>query len=419
MLGILGSSWAMFLGLFLLMVGNGLQGSLLGLRGALEGFSPTTMSWVMSAYFLGFLGGSRLAPIMIRRVGHVRVFAALASLISAAFILFAAIPDPVAWALMRLLVGFCFSGVYVVAESWLSAASTNENRGSVLSVYLIVQMVGIIAAQGLLNLASPADYALFVLISVLVSVSFAPILLSVSPAPVFETARRMTLVEVYRASPLATIGSFLLGGVFSAMFGMAAVYAGVKGLSVAETSVMTGIMYFGGMVAQYPVGWLSDRMDRRLLIVGVTAVGAATTLLMLPGPDIRVIIYAVAFIVGGVGNPLYSLLIAHANDFLETDDMAAASAGLVFFNGLGATIGPMVIGFLMTVFGPDAYFAFIGMLFAAIASYGSYRMTRRAAPEETASYPAYTPQASPVVIEVAQEVAIEMAQEDTEEEPAA
>ena len=177
MIGVLRNSWPLLLGMLFLMLGNGLQGTLLGVRGNAEGFSTTSMSIVMSAYFVGFLGGSRMAPHLIRRVGHVRVFAALGSFISAILILYAALPDVIAWALMRVMIGFCFSGVYVVAESWLNDTATNENRGKTMSIYLIVQMIGIVTAQGLLNVADPLGYNLFVISSVLVSVSFAPILL--------------------------------------------------------------------------------------------------------------------------------------------------------------------------------------------------------------------------------------------------
>jgi len=146
---VVSNAWALLLGVMLLQVGNGLQGTLLALRGGSEGFDPTTLSIIMSGYFVGFLGGSRVTPGLIRRVGHVRVFAALASFISAIFILYPAIPDPYAWTILRIAVGFCFSGVYVAAESWLNDVSTNETRGQVLSAYLVVQVLGIIAAQGL------------------------------------------------------------------------------------------------------------------------------------------------------------------------------------------------------------------------------------------------------------------------------
>ena len=180
------NTWALMLGMLLLMLGNGLQGTLLGVRGSIENIDPSTMGYVMSAYFVGFLGGSRVAPLLLQRVGHVRVFAALASLVSAAFILFAAVVDPIAWLLLRMVVGFCFSGIYVVAESWLNHATSNDTRGQALSLYLMVQMAGIVLGQLLLNVADPAGYNLFVLITVLVSLSFAPILLSTTTAPVHD-----------------------------------------------------------------------------------------------------------------------------------------------------------------------------------------------------------------------------------------
>ena len=411
MLAVLLNSWALLLGILLLLIGNGLQGTLLGIRGAIEGFDAATMSVVMSAYYLGFLFGSRRASTMIRRVGHVRVFAALASLISAAFILYVAFAQPVIWILMRLLVGFCFAGVYVVAESWLNESATNETRGQTLSLYMITQSVGIISAQGFLNTADPSGYDLFILMSVLVSVSFAPILLTAASAPSFQTTRPMTLIQLYRISPLGCVGTVLLGGVFSGTFGMAAVFGTEKGLTVAEISVFVGSIYFGGLMLQYPIGQMSDRMDRRKLIIALTAIGTVVTLAgVLTGPNLAVLAM-VGFAIGGVSNPLYSLLIAYTNDFLAHEDMAAASGGLLFLHGLGAISGPLAIGWLMTAYGADAFFVFIAALFASITFYGLWRSTRRAAPavEATASYSPVLPTCSPVALELAQEVAIERA----------
>lgn len=411
---VISNSWALLMGVLLLMIGNGLQGTALGLRGAAEGFSAQTMSYVMSAYFAGFLIGSRLTPGLIQRVGHVRVFAAFGSLISAAFILYAAIPHPVSWAFMRLLVGVCFSGVYVVAESWLNDSATNETRGQALSLYLIVQMVGIISAQALANVADPQSYALFVIMSVLVSVSFAPILLSVSPAPVFETTKPMSLRQLYDVSPLGVVGTFILGGVYSAIFGMGAIFGAEAGLTVRQTTTFIGLIFVGGLIVQYPVGWLSDRMDRRHLIVWGTGIGVASIVALGPFNDAVLVIYALAFIIGGVTNPLYSLFIAYTNDHLEPEDMTSASGGLMFVNGLGAITGPLAIGWMMNRFGPMSYFTFIAILFCVIAAYALYRMTQRAgiAVDDTSPYAAVLPQATPVVMEVAQEHAIEMAQSD-------
>jgi MFS family permease len=410
---VLKASWPLLLGMLLLLLGNGLQGTLLGIRGAIEGYDAATMSLVMSAYYVGFLAGSRRATPMIARVGHVRVFAALGSMISASFILYAAAPEVWVWIALRFVVGFAFAGVYVVAESWLNDAATNETRGQALSLYMIVQMVGIISAQFILNLADPAGYTLFVVMSVLVSLCFTPILLAAGTGPAFQTTKPMTLVQLFRISPLGCVGTFLLGGVFAGIFAMASVFGTTKGLTVAEISLFVAAIYTGGLLFQFPIGWISDRMDRRQLICGLTVAGALATLLGGFFSDTFAVVLVLGFIIGGVANPLYSLIIAYTNDFLQPHDMAAASAGLLFINGLGAMIGPVLIGALMTRFGADAFFGYVGVLFALIAGYAAYRMTRRAAPpvEATSSYAPVLPQASPVALEVAQGVAIERAGE--------
>ncbi|UWR05984.1 MULTISPECIES: MFS transporter [Ruegeria] len=419
MLQVLASAWALLLGMGLLMIGNGLQGTLLGVRGEIEGFSTLQMSFVMSAYFLGFLGGSRLAPEMIRRVGHVRVFAALASFISAVMISYPMLTDPIAWSLGRVVIGFCFSGVYVTAESWLNNAASNENRGQALSLYMIVQMIGIVSAQALMLAGDPAGYETFVIASILVSVSFAPILLSISPTPAFDTTKPMTLRQLMDTSPLGCVGMFLLGGIFSAQFGMAAVYGARAGLTLVEISTFVASFYIGALVLQYPLGWFSDRMDRRLLILLVSVVGGISAAVgMVFGVDFPVLL-AAAFVIGGMSNPLYSLLIAYTNDYLEHEDMAAASGGLIFINGLGAIAGPLITGWLMgdAVFGPSGFFLFIAALLFAMAVYAVYRMTQRASVpvDETGTMSPLYPTASPVALEVAQEVAIEAAQDEEEE----
>ena len=416
MLQVLSSAWALLLGVGLLMVGNGLQGTLLGVRGNIEGFSTLEMSFIMSAYFVGFLGGSRLAPEMIRRVGHVRVFAALASFISSVMILYPLVATPWAWILGRVVIGFCFSGVYVTAESWLNNAADNQNRGKALSLYMIVQMVGIVSAQGLMLVGDPSGFDNFVIASVLISVSFAPILLSVSPTPSFETTRPMSIGRLLKTSPLGCAGMFLLGGVFSAQFGMSAVYGAKAGLSVAQISIFISAIYIGAMILQYPLGWLSDRMDRRQLIVVVAAVGAMGAVLgFFLGGHFGVLLVA-SFLIGGTTNPLYSLLIAHTNDYLEHGDMAAASGGLIFINGVGAIAGPLITGWLMNdhVFGPPGYFVLIAFLLFALGGYAAWRMTQRASiPVEYAgAVSPMSPVGTPMAVELARDVTLEAPREE-------
>jgi MFS family permease len=412
MFRVVSGAWALLLGMMLLQVGNGMQGTLLGIRGVIEGFSTLQLSIIMSWYFVGFLVGSRMAPGMIRRVGHVRVFAALGSMISAMMILYPTVIDPWAWSLFRAVIGFCFAGVYVTAESWLNNSATNETRGKALSLYMIVQMVGLVSAQAVLVLADPAGYVLFVIPCVLVSLAFAPILLSVGPTPSFDTTKPLSLLQIMKISPLGCVGMLLTGGVFAAQFGMAAIYGSQAGLSVAQISTFVAAFYVAALVAQYPLGWLSDRMDRRLLIAIVALVtGIGAMIGMLLGADFRFLLLS-AVLVGGSSNPLYSLLMAHTNDFLDRDDMAAASGGMVFINGLGAIVGPLMVGWMMGVMGPGGYFLYMAILMFALVAYAIYRMTRRAAPDMSPrdGYAPVMASSSPIAVEYAQEVAIEAAQ---------
>jgi MFS family permease len=410
MLQVLSSAWALLRGMCLLMVGNGMQGTLLGIRGEIEGFSTLEMSIVMSAYFAGFLGGSRMAPSMIRRVGHVRVFAALASLISAVMILYPTFADPWIWTVGRVIIGFCFSAVYVTAESWLNEAADNSNRGKALSLYMMVQTFGIVASQALLLTADPSGFVLFVIPSVLVSIAITPILLSISPTPAFDTTKPMTLRQLSKFSPLGCFGMLILGGVFSAQFGMSSVYAAQAGLSIGQISTFVATFFVGAVLLQYPIGWISDRMDRRTLIIYVAMVGAVGSLIGVAFGHQFAFLLISAFIIGGTSHPLYSLLLAHTNDFLEHGDMTAASGGLVFINGLGAVCGPLIVGVLMENIGPPGFYLYIGFLFIILVGYAAYRSTQRnSIPiDETGAYVVMS-QASttPVSMEIAQEYAIE------------
>ncbi|WP_373356537.1 MFS transporter [Pseudoroseicyclus sp. CXY001] len=416
MFTVLRSSWPLFLGLFMMMIGNGLQGTVLGLRGAMESFSTSTMSYVMACYFAGFLFASRIAPRLIRNVGHVRVFAALGSTISAILILYPTLVDPWAWMLGRVVIGFCFCGVYITCESWLNDSATNETRGKALSLYMIVQLAGIVAAQYIVLLGDVGGYVLFIIPSVLVSLAFAPILLSVGTVPAFQQTKPLPLGRLISASPLAAVGMFLLGGVFAAQFGMAAVYGAEAGMSVPQISTMISAIYIAALVLQYPIGWASDRVDRRILIVAISLIGGVLGLLgLFSGSYLCTLIAAAA--IGGASNPLYALLIAYANDYLDRDDMAAASGGFLFVNGVGAVFGPILVGFVMSTVGPGGYWVYMSLLLLALGAYGLWRMTQRSRPAmaeaESAPVP-YTPvlaSATSVAAEVAQEVYIEAEEE--------
>lgn len=410
MIIVLRQSWPLLLGVMLLMLGNGIQAPLLGIRGAAEGFSTLHLSIIMSAYFGGFLVGAQMAAAMIRRVGHVRVFSAMGSIISAIFILYPMLVEWPAWAVMRVLIGFSFSVIYITAESWLNNTASNETRGQTLSTYMIVQMLGIIAAQGLLGFGDPSGYALFIIPSVMVSLSFLPLLLADVPAPTFERTKALSFAALFAVSPLGCAGMLLTGAVFAAMFGMASVYGAMTGMSVGQIAGFVAAMYGGGLVLQYPIGWLSDRLDRRVVIMWMSLVGAGVMALagLLTLPYVLELLAAAAL--GGIINPLYSLLISHANDHLSRDEMPAASAGLIFLNGFGAIFGPLLAGWVMDIMGARGFFWVIGTFFALLGGYAAWRMTRRAAPLAGA-YAGLTPTASSLAVGVVLEQAEEAQQQ--------
>lgn len=405
MLTVLRTTWPLLLGVMLLMVGNGMQGTLLGIRGGIEGIGTYQMSVVMSSYFAGFLLGSQMTPVMIARVGHVRVFAALGSLISAMLILYAAWPNWMAWSVMRVVIGFSFSGVYITAESWLNASTTNALRGRALSAYMIVQMIGIVTGQALMNVGDPAGYLLFVIPSVLVSLAFTPILLSAAPAPAFAEVQRLNFGKLFAASPLGVVGMFLMGGTFSALFGMVSVWGTGAGLSVREISIFIAAIYLGGLVAQFPIGWASDRMDRRKLILYVALVGAGAMFAAFAFAPGFWVLVALGAIIGGVANPLYALLLAYTNDYLDNSDMAAASGGLLFVNGIGAMTGPPVTGWLMENTGQGGFFLYVALLMSAIAAYAAWRIWR--APNRQGAHPAAYAVVSPTATALAVEAVLE------------
>ena len=312
------------------------------------------------------------------------------------------------WALMRVIIGFGFAGIYITAESWLNNTATNETRGQALSLYMIVQMLGIVASQALLAMGDPFGYDMFLIPSVLVSLAFLPILLADTPAPTFDSTERLGFRELFHISPLGCVGMLISGGVFSAMFGMAAVWGTLSLLSVKQIALFTSALYVGGLLLQYPVGWFSDRIDRRKIMLWLAA---AASVVLLVATVFALPFWAhliVAALLGGITYPMYSLLIAYTNDFLSKEQMAAASAGLIFLNGFGAIFGPLVTGWLMGVVGTRGFFLFMFLLYAAQVGYTVWRMGRRAAPSVTGGFRGVTPTASSLatvaVIESAPEI---------------
>lgn len=390
-------------GIFFIMLGNGMHFTLVGLRGDIEDFSAGSLAIVTSAYFGGFLLGARSTPKLIQRVGHIRVFAAVGSFLSAGLIALPLLVDPLAWTVVRVVIGFCMAGIYVTAESWLNAEATNENRGTILSIYMIAQTLGMISAQGLLTLGDAGTASLFIVASILISISFGPILLSVSPTPAVEMSRSMKLRDLLRAAPLGTVGVFFLGTMFATQAGMGPVFASQIGLPAQQVSLFMAMLFIGPLLLQVPIGWISDRVDRRRIIFVTSALGAVFCLLGWSANEDHGNLFLIAFLVGGVTMPLYALLLAYANDAMLREDMPAASGALALTFGFGAILGPLAAGFVMQTYGPYMFWIILTATFLAIAAFALYRMTQSAVrpPDETESYLAVVPTGSQIAAEAA------------------
>jgi len=414
MLAVLATTWALFFAMALVMLGNGLQGTLLGLRATIEGFPTAVTGIVMSGYFAGFATGSYLTPKLVARVGHIRVFAALASLASIVALLHVILVTPSTWTAMRLATGFCYAGIYVVAESWLNDRVTNDLRGQLLSVYLIVGLAGMATGPLLLNLADPGSFELFLLVSVLVSLALIPILLTANPAPAFETATSISVRQLYRLSPLGVTGAMVTGLSNGTVVGMGAVYAERVGLSLAEISFFMSALMVGGVALQWPIGRLSDHFDRRIILTAVTLLAALVALAAttVAGHSVWGLLLLIGLF-GGLSFPLYSLSLAHTNDRLEPHQMVGASSGLVLLTGAGATLGPVSAAAVMTTLGDAGFFWFLAAVHAALGVFALFRMTRSAAGSLEHRAP-YMTVASPLptATAIAQESALEgMAEE--------
>ncbi|MCP4979446.1 MAG: MFS transporter [Gammaproteobacteria bacterium] len=373
------SSWALLLGFGILMLGDGLQGTLLAVRADQEGYSATITGVIMSSFYLGFLCGSIMTPRLMVQVGHIRVFAALAALASAAILVHAVFVHVPVWVLLRLISGFCFSGLYVVAESWLNDRATNETRGQLLSLYMVVAYVGVGLGQLFLNLADPGGYPLFILTSVLVSIAVIPLLLSAGSAPSFEESVNIGFRDLYRMSPLGIVGMFVIGLVTATFFALGPVYGRRLGLNLEEISFFMSAAVVGTVILQWPIGALSDRYDRRLILTIVTSLTAAAAFacVFLSAASTSVLLLSVGLF-GGLAFPLYSVCIAYTNDHLQPDQMIAASGTLVMVGGLGAVLGPILVASIMDLFENNGFFWAMGGAHFLTGLFALYRMTRRA-----------------------------------------
>jgi MFS family permease len=377
-LSVITSTWPLLLGMGVLMLGAGLQSTLLGLRATLEAFPTLVTGIVMSCYYVGYVLGTVIAPPLLRQLGHIRVFAALAAVASVAIIVQGCFVDPWTWGAMRLVSGLCFAGIYVVAESWLNDRASSANRGRLFAVYMVVLYIGLGAAQFLLVLSDPRTPAPFMLVSVLISLAMVPIVVSAQRVPNHAVPRKVRLRELYGNSPLGVVAVTMSGLISSIVFSMGPVYARLSGLETTGVATFMAVSILAAVVTQYPIGRLSDRMDRRTVIAGVCTLAMLIAGSIVAFPEMpHAAFLALAAMFSGFALTLYSLSVSHVNDKLEPAQMVASSSTLLLLNGGAAASGPLIAGSLISAFGPRAYFATLAALCGALAAYDLWRKSRR------------------------------------------
>ena len=407
MLAVLKTSWALFLAIMLAAIGAGLLTTLVGVRGTAEGFSPFSLSLTHAAFYLGYALGGRFIPELIVQVGRIRVFAALASIASVIFLLYSVLPTIPAWVILRVISGFCYSGCLFVVVGRVNMVATAVTTNQIIFIYLFMQMMGVVIAISMLNVTTADEFVLFLTGSIILSVAFVPMMLSMGstsmgdgkdkkhqikfvdvtpmgavaifrPEDGLRSPKRMDLGDLMKIAPLGTVGIFLRGGLVSTLFTMAVIFGLQKGLSIAHLAIFISAVYIGAVMGQYPIGWLATKMDKRWLIVAITAIGAGVCWFgTFIGNDI-ILLASVGIVFAGTVSPLYSLYVTHNKNILGEDVMNSAFPLLGLINAIGAIIGTMVVGAFMTLYGADAYFIYIASLMGLIAVFTLYHIIRGA-----------------------------------------
>lgn len=382
MIRALNENWALFLGMLMLMVANGLLATLLTIRGASLGFSDFTISIMQASYPLGALAGTAMAPRLVENVGHIRAFSALASLVSIAAIVHLLTSDAISWSVMRLLGGFCYPGLYVITESWLNAKSDNSTRAQVLSLYFIIQLAGPALGTALVGFPDPTGNLLFGIVSILISLSIVPLLLSGNKAPDYTAPERMPVTRLYRVSPIAVIGIVMVSVGVSASYITLPLYALQQGFTAAQASGALVAALIAGAMVQYPVGWLSDHTDRRYVIIGLGIVASLAGLWMAIDTSPSRIVSGFVLIAIGLF-PAYSILTAHANDQLKLSQIVPASGTMVLLLNIGLLIGTVLGPNSISLFGGRGLQFLLAGIGASVAMVALIRRFQVAAPTET------------------------------------
>ena len=367
---------ALFLSMCLLGIGHGLGTSLLGIRSTIEDFPDLAAGVTLAGYYVGFLAGSRFIGSLLANVGHIRVFAGLAALLSSVMLLHSLVLHPSAWFVLRTAAGFCMSGIYITADSWLNNQVTNQNRGRVLGIYMMMGMGGMAVGQLLIGAADPGGFALFILVSVMFSLSLVPLSLTRIEPPEVPERRRATIRAVYRTAPLAIVGAAAAGLTHGAILTMGPVYGADIGLATTQVGwVMSALML--GSAAMIPLGRLSDRVPRRRVILAITLGAFLLCLFMSIGPVDPVVFTAVMLVYGALTFPVYALSMSHMNDLLERSQLVRGMAALVTVMGLGAIAGPVLSSGLMSLVGPDGLWMALTTFHGAFAVFTIIRFVER------------------------------------------
>ncbi|MEM7544343.1 MAG: MFS transporter [Pseudomonadota bacterium] len=372
---------ALFISIAFVQLGSGSLGPIDALAGTARGFSTAEIGLLGSAHFLGFFIGCWFTPILLGTVGHARAFAAFAAIGAIAALMHPVVPDPIAWALLRIGSGCAVAGAYTIAESWIQAKVDNSNRGRVTSTYRLVDMTASIAAQGVVALLDPTSYVAYNIIAAFCCFCVIPLTVTRSTPPQAnaEKALRLRPMKAILLSPLGVL-SVVVVGVTNASFRMVGpIYALQNGLVVQEIALFMAVGVAGGALAQWPSGWLSDKFDRRKVLIVLSTAAALVcfviSLELVSGT--WWIIYASSFAFGAAAFPLYSVAVSHANDFASAEDVVELNAAMMFFYGVGAIISPLAAARLVDLFGPNSLFIYIAIAHVVLILFGLWRMTRR------------------------------------------
>jgi MFS family permease len=377
---------ALLIGVSILLTGQGLQGTLLPVRATLEQFSTVSIGVMGAAYFFGFTLGCLRGVELVARVGHVRVFLAMTALGSAAPLVHGLFLSPTGWALLRMITGFCFAVLYVVIESWLNEASTNENRGAVFSLYAMISLTVLAAGQMMTLLYDPFGLQLFAIASVLVSLGALPVALSTSPSPDIPQTVDLDMRRLFRISPAAAVGCLATGLANGSFWSLAPVFAVAVGGDPSLAAWFMTSSVVGGAVLQWPLGYLSDRIGRRKVIISsaVFGVGISVAIVTFSGSLNFVSACIAGLLWGAVAFPLYAIAVAHANDYAQPNEYVMISSGLLLMYGVGAIAGPFVASAIMTWTNAAGLYAFTGIVHLCLVAFVGYRMLQRdSAPDES------------------------------------